>query len=128
MDDLLKSAQEAQKNAHAPYSQCLVGAAIRTEDGLIFSGCNVENASYGATICAERNAIHQAIAKGQKKVTEILITIEGKQIWPPCGLCRQTLVEFADADTPVHCHSSQGGTKTLRLGDLMPHAFNASFL
>ena len=128
MNDLLKSAQEAQKNAHAPYSQCRIGAAVRTEDGLIFAGCNVENASYGATICAERNAIFQAIAKGQKKIKELLLTVEGDQIWPPCGMCRQVLVEFADADTPIHCHCSEGSIQTHRLGDLMPHAFNADFL
>ncbi len=128
MEDLLQAALEAKKNAHAPYSQCLVGAAVRTDDGGVFSGCNVENASYGATICAERNAICQAVAKGQKNIVEILIVTDGKEAWPPCGMCRQTIVEFAQPDTPIHCHSTQGDKKTYSLQKLLPHAFNSDFL
>lgn len=95
--DLFRAALKAQKNSHSPYSKCKVGAALRTTTGKIFSGCNVENATYGATVCAERTAVANAVsAQGKIKITEIVIVTSANPPWPPCGICRQVLAEFSD--------------------------------
>ena len=128
MDDLLELAQKARQNAHAPYSQYLVGAALRTSNGELFSGCNVENASYGATICAEQAAICQAVTHGQKHITEVLVLTQGDTPAPPCGICRQIISEFAEEDIPIHCCSTNGKTKTYSLKEILPYSFNKNSL
>src|SRR2546429_2952432 len=89
-----EAARAAMKNAHCPYSKFPVGAAVLSEDGQIFAGCNVENASYGLTMCAERNAIFQAVAQGARKVKAVVIVTPTETLTPPCGGCRQVINEF----------------------------------
>lgn len=122
--DLLKAALAARRAAYAPYSGYHVGAAIRTETGEIVSGCNVENTSYGLTVCAERNAIHAAISQGHRKFSEILIVADGVKRPTPCGACRQVLAEFGKPDMAVHLAVGETGPiETHLLGELLPHAF-----
>jgi cytidine deaminase len=124
LNELHEAAAQAQKNAYAPYSKFYVGAALKTSDGNIYSGCNVENASYGGTICAERTAITSAItAEGKIKITDICVVTSGKKPWPPCGLCRQVIMEFATKETKVHVANEKGIQKTYAFKDLLPEAF-----
>ncbi len=127
-ESLLAAAAGAMGNAHAPYSKFRVGAAVRASDGRIFAGCNVENASYGLTICAERAAIFAAVAAGAKRIGAIAIVASGPQSPFPCGACRQVLAEFASPDTPVWIRPARRGARTLvrRLGALLPDAFDLS--
>jgi cytidine deaminase len=123
-------AREAKDRAHAPYSNYRVGAAIVTAKGTVFGGCNVENASYGATICAERSAIVQMIAAGESDPVACAIMTDGTEPAPPCGMCRQVLAEFAE---DMHIFSVVGKGKTKRttewsLAELLPGAFRRSFL
>lgn len=118
---LLDSARRARANAYAPYSRFPVGAAALTVDGRIFSGCNVENASFGLTICAERNALAAVIAAGQRLLAMAVVTAEGKAT--PCGACRQVLAEFAP-DLPIVVAGETGNHYTVhRLADLLPALF-----
>lgn len=124
-DKLINEALEAQKNAYAPYSKFKVGAAILTETGNIYKGCNVENASLGASICAERNAATTAIAKeGKVRFKAIAIASTSEDPAPPCGICRQFLSEFTDTEAPVYLVSAKSGkTKEFSFGKLMPESF-----
>jgi cytidine deaminase len=123
---LVAEARRARANAYAPYSSYRVGAAIATESGAIFVGCNVENASYGATICAERNAIGAMIAAGASKPIACAIVTGGTKPGSPCGMCRQVLVEFAH-DMPVilvaELESGGDVRRDTTLADLMPDVF-----
>ena len=122
LDRLVRAAKKVRKNAHAPYSQYLVGAAIATRSGAIFTGCNVENASYGATICAERGAVMQMIAAGEREpiACAVVTADEGA----PCGICRQVFAEFA-IDMPIALVGLKGGEsgRVVTLADLLPLAF-----
>lgn len=121
---LLKSASQARDHAYARYSGYKVGAAIRTTDGQIFAGCNVENSSYGATVCAERVAIQSAIAhRGKFELAEVLVFTEASPPWPPCGMCRQVIAEFATDDLLIHSINPSGETKTVTFRELFPDAF-----
>ena len=124
-DKLINEALEAQKNAYAPYSKFKVGAAILTETGNIYKGCNVENASLGASICAERNAATTAIAQeGKVRFKAIAIASTSEDPAPPCGICRQFLSEFTDTEAPVYLVSVKSGkTKEFSFGKLMPESF-----
>jgi cytidine deaminase len=122
-NELIEAATEALENAHAPYSNYKVGAALLCADGSIFTGCNVENASFGLTNCAERTAVFSAIAAGQKNFTAIAIVSSSEPTPFPCGACRQVLSEFCGPDFPVHIKSS-AGIETTRLGELLPHSFH----
>ena len=124
-DKLINEALEAQKNAYAPYSKFKVGAAILTETGNIYKGCNVENASLGASICAERNAATTAIAReGKVRFKAIAIASTSDEPAPPCGICRQFLSEFTDTEAPVYLVSAKSGkTKEFSFGKLMPESF-----
>lgn len=133
MTDLQKKLYDAacvaQKRAHAPYSGALIGAAILMGDGQIFTGCNVENASYGGTVCAERVAIFKAVSEGAKKeIQEVLVVSDAEKPWPPCGFCRQVIAEFGSEETLVHTANLQGKMKTFKFGDIFPEAFTPSFL
>ncbi len=126
---LVLAARNAHKNAYGRYSGFAVGAAIRLSDGAVFAGCNVENASYGATICAERNAICAAIsAGGARLIEEIVVICDGEKPWPPCGMCRQFISEFAAPNCVVHALGSGETVRSWRFDELMPAAFGAADL
>lgn len=125
---LFRTALEARKNSYSPYSGKKVGAAILTSDGRIFGGCNVENSSFGGTVCAERNAIHHAVAEGAQKLKEVLVITDASPPWPPCGLCRQVIAEFATSQTRVHLCNVRGEIETLPFSELMPRAFSPKHL
>jgi cytidine deaminase len=127
-DALIDAALKVRHHAYAPYSQFKVGAALRAEDGRIFVGANVENAAYPEGICAEAAALGALIAAGARHVTAAAVASAGGEPCPPCGGCRQKLVEFADADIPVHLATASGARRTLRLGDLFPESFGAAHL
>lgn len=123
MDDkiLIKKALEAKENAYVPYSKFRVGAAILTEDGKVYTGCNIEIASYSPTICAERTAIFKAISEGSKKVKTIAIVADGEFTYP-CGVCRQVLREFGK-DAKIIIANSQEDYREHTLEELLPHSF-----
>jgi cytidine deaminase len=124
---LFEAAEKARQRAHAPYSKFQVGAAILCDDGSVISGCNVENASYGLTVCAERNAIGAMVLAGRKPVA-VGIVVDSREPTPPCGMCRQVLAEFGDASLPVASRIKNGTQARWTLGELLPHAFTRSFL
>lgn len=126
---LFNAALKAQKNAHAPYSGYFIGAGVRMKNGKVFGGCNVENASYGGTVCAERNAIFSAVASaGTQAIEEILVISNEKIPWPPCGFCRQVIAEFAHPTTKIYAANPQGHWKMWLFKDLMPEAFTPEHL
>ncbi len=120
---LLAAAQKARANAYAPYSHFHVGAALVTDQGNIYSGCNVENTSYGLTICAERNAIFQMAARGERRIAEILVIGDTDEFLPPCGSCRQVIAEFSQKDTAVYMCNRGGQWKKTTVGELLPFIF-----
>jgi cytidine deaminase len=127
MQALLDAALEARQRAHAPFSHFLVGAAIEAADGRIFGGCNVENSSYGLTMCAERTAIFRAVAEGAKRFTRIAVVVDTEKLTPPCGACRQVLWDLC-GDVEVVLFNLQGARESWRLADLLPRAFDATYL
>jgi cytidine deaminase len=120
---LFAAARDAAANAYAPYSKFPVGAAVLDADGSIHRGCNVENASSGLTICAERNAVAAAIAAGAKKIAAIAIFTPTETFTTPCGACRQVLAEFADDSLPIHLIDNASAQQTHTLASLFPHPF-----
>jgi cytidine deaminase len=126
-EDLLSAAIYARQKAYAPYSGFKVGAALRGSAGEIFSGCNVENASYGLTLCAERNTVCTAVAAGVQTFTQMVIVADSETPCPPCGACRQFLFEFAP-NLELWVANLSGETKFHRLCDLLPEAFGAAFI
>jgi cytidine deaminase len=120
---LVDVALAVRQKAYAPYSHFLVGAALQAEDGTVFKGCNVENVSYGATICAERNAVFQAVAAGHTRFKVIAVVGDLPAPITPCGMCRQVLGEFG-ADTQVICANLKGDTMITTVGALLPAAFD----
>ncbi|MCO5061379.1 MAG: cytidine deaminase [Kiritimatiellae bacterium] len=122
---LLRAAAQVSRNAHAPYSAFQVGAALLTDTGAVISGCNVENASYGLTICAERNAIFHAVAVKKRKFKAVAIVASGKQMPFPCGACRQVLAEFGSPEMVVLVapRAKLADYLELTLGELLPHSF-----
>ncbi len=123
-DFLVEKALETKKFAYVPYSGFHVGAAVLTPDGRIFTGCNVENASYGAAICAERTAIVKAISEGETKISAIAITSDSDSLTFPCGICRQVIAEFAASDIQLICADKNGNYKEYSMNDILPNAFN----
>jgi cytidine deaminase len=127
MTKLVDAALAARHNAHAPFSNFKVGAALEDETGRIFTGCNVENATYGLTMCAERVAVFKAVSEGAQEFRRIAIAADTDLLTPPCGACRQILWEFC-GDVEIALVNLEGKTETLRLKDLFPRPFDASFL
>jgi xanthosine phosphorylase len=123
MQDLLEAARAAYANAHAPYSQFRVGAAVRGASGGVFAGANVENASYPEGNCAEASALAALVAAGERRVTEALVLAAGERLCTPCGGCRQRLAEFAGPEVQVHLCGPDGLRRTVTVGELLPLAF-----
>ncbi len=120
---LVAAARQVRDRAYAPYSKFHVGAALETEDGTVFKGCNVENISYGATICAERNAVLQAVAAGHTKFKAIAVIADLPKPITPCGMCRQVLGEFG-GETEVICANLAGDSMVKTVGQMLPDAFD----
>jgi cytidine deaminase len=127
MDSLTDAALRAREHAYAPFSKFKVGAALLDDGGQIYTGCNVENATYGLTVCAERVAVFKAISEGSRKFRRIAVAADTAILTPPCGACRQILWEFC-GDIDLILTNLQGKTESLRLKDLFPRPFDASFL
>lgn len=126
VDRLRHSATAARDNAHAPYSGCRVGAAVLGASGRVFSGCNVENASYGLAICAERNAVAAAIAAGERRFDAVMVVTDADPPWSPCGACRQVLAEFGEC--PVLLANLGGVVEVTSVSELLPRAFTVGDL
>lgn len=122
IDTLVARAIAAMENAYVPYSNFTVGAALLLKNGEIITGCNVENASFGATCCAERTAINAAVAAGHKEFQAIAVTNATDTKITPCGICRQVIYEFG-ADIPVISSNQSGEYRVFSISDLLPHAF-----
>ena len=124
MRDLAEAAKRARQHAHAPYSKFFVGAAVRDEQGRVFAGCNIENASFPEGWCAEPTAISALIMAGGKRITEVAVMGNGDVLCTPCGGCRQRIREFAGDDVKIHCCTEDGVLiRTFTLGELLPHSF-----
>jgi cytidine deaminase len=126
-ENLVTAARRARENAHAPYSNFRVGAALRGSSGRIFSGCNVENATYGLTVCAERVAIFKAISEGERGFSAIAVVTDTDKLTPPCGACRQLIWEFC-GDVPVTMANLGEKRETLQMKELFPKPFDDSNL
>lgn len=124
---MIGRAVDARSKAYAPYSNFKVGAALVAENGEIFTGCNVESASYGLTVCAERVAIWKAVSEGVTKFTEIAVVADTEELTPPCGVCRQIIWEFC-GDIPVVLANLKGQSETVQMRELLPRAFDTKFL
>ncbi len=124
---LIERATDARLQSVAPFSNFLVGAAVRTENGKVYTGCNVESASYGLTVCAERVAIWKALSEGERQFTELAVVADTESLTPPCGTCRQIIWEFAKHATVVLANL-RGQSETVCMKDLLPRAFDARFL
>jgi len=126
-DALVQAALRARLNAFAPFSKFLVGAAIEDADGRIHTGCNVENASYGLTLCAERVAVFKAVSEGVHKFRRVAVAADTEVLTPPCGACRQILWEFC-GDVELVLVNLQGKTESYHLKELFPKPFDVSYL
>jgi cytidine deaminase len=124
---LVEAATEARLQSVAPFSNFLVGAAVRTAAGKVYIGCNIESASYGLTVCAERVAIWKALSEGERDFTELAVVTDTETLTPPCGTCRQIIWEFCKHATIVLANL-RGETEIVSIKDLLPRAFDARFL
>jgi cytidine deaminase len=124
---LIAAAKHARENAHAKFSNFKVGAGLRANSGKIYGGCNVENATYGLTVCAERVAIFKAISEGERKFDAIAVVTDTDALTPPCGACRQLIWEFC-GDVPVVMTNLKGKVEVMRMRELFPKPFDASNL
>jgi len=123
LQEMLERARGALANAHAPYSRLRIGACVRAGSGRLYAGCNVENASFPVTQCAENTAIGAMVAAGDRQIVEVVIVTEGAEPCPPCGRCRQQLAEFAGPDMRIYLCGPEGVRVTATLGELLPMAF-----
>jgi cytidine deaminase len=121
--DLARFARKARRRAHAPYSHYPVGAALRARSGEIVTGCNIENASFGLTLCAERVAVFKAVSEGFRRFDAVAVVVDSPHLAAPCGPCRQILWEFC-GDVWVQLENLEGLTRTLRLSELLPLPFD----
>ena len=126
-EELLRLAVEAMGRAYVPYSGYQVGAALLCADGTVYQGCNIENAAYGCTICAERTAIFKAVSEGHRDFVRIVIAGRSEDYCVPCGSCRQVMMEFAP-EMEVICLNGRGQAKSFRLRELLPYGFDQSWL
>lgn len=122
-EELLAAARAARRQAYAPFSGFAVGAALLAEDGRLFTGCNVENRSFGATLCAERTAVAAAVAAGARRFAALAIASAAAPPAAPCGICRETLAEFCGAELPIHLGGADGARRDTTLGALFPEPF-----
>lgn len=129
LEELVEAAKAVREKAYAPYSNFKVGAALLTKEGKVFTGCNVESASYGLTVCAERVAIWKAVSEGEaeSEIEAIAVVADTHELTPPCGVCRQIIWEFC-GDVPVIFANLEGKTETVKMSDLLPRAFDTKFL
>ncbi len=127
-EQLFEAAKKVRERAHAPYSRFPVGAAVLYADGQVVSGCNVENSSYGLSVCAERGALAAGVSQGRGKPVAIAIVVDTPSPCPPCGMCRQVMLEFAPKEMPVRSRNLKGDEARYTLGELLPHAFTSDFL
>jgi cytidine deaminase len=130
VQELYEKSLLARERSYSPYSKCKVGAALRLSDGRIFTGCNVENASYGGAVCAERTAVLKAVSESQGPVSiaEIVVVTDATPPWPPCGFCRQVIAEFGSPKTRIHATNLQGEVVSSDFGVLFPNAFTPEHL
>ncbi|MCX7772115.1 MAG: cytidine deaminase [Clostridia bacterium] len=126
--ELVSLAVKAKESAYAPYSGFHVGAALLADNGKIYTGCNIENASFGATICAERTAIVKAVSDGARQILAIAISSDSKAATMPCGICRQTMSEFCASDMPMYLSNREGQFETYSFDQILPHSFRQSDL
>lgn len=126
-DYLVEEASVARERSLSPFSDFKVGAAVETVDGKIYTGCNIESASFGLTVCAERVAVWKALSEGEKRFKRIAIVADTEQLTPPCGTCRQIIWEFC-RDATVTLANLRGDLETDEVRDLLPRAFDARFL
>ena len=122
-NEIFLKAKEAATKAYSPFSGYKVGAALLSESGTIYQGCNVENSSYGATVCAERVAIWKAVSHGETKFSEIVVYTKAKDPWPPCSLCQQVMAEFFTPEAKVHLANESGIVKTYTYKEINPFPF-----
>jgi cytidine deaminase len=125
---LKQAATDVRQNAHAPYSNFKVGAAVRTVDGTIYVGCNVENVAYPEGTCAEAGAIAAMVAAGERTLAEVFVIADSPSPVPPCGGCRQKLAEFGGPDVMVTLATTRGATMSTTIGDLLPGSFTAEHM
>ena len=126
-EKLIELANEVRERAFAPYSNFKVGAAVETVEGEIFVGCNIESASYGLTVCAERVAIWKAVSEGRMNFKTIAVVVDTEELTPPCGVCRQIIWEFCH-DIPVILANLKGKSEVIQMRELLPRAFDTKFL
>ena len=127
LQPLIEVAKQARLQSVAPFSDFKVGAAVRTENGKVYTGCNVESASYGLTVCAERVAIWKALSEGERDFTGLAVVADTDSLTPPCGTCRQIIWEFARGANIVFANL-EGKSEEFQIADLLPRAFDARFL
>ena len=127
LEQLIEVAKEARKQSVAPFSNFRVGAAVKTVSGKVYTGCNVESASYGLTVCAERVAIWKALSEGERKFTALAVVADTETLTPPCGTCRQIIWEFA-RDASIVFANLTGQSEVFKIAELLPRAFDAKFL
>ncbi len=129
LDELHAKALHARTHSHSPYSGHKVGAALRLSTGQVFTGCNVENASYGGTVCAERVAIWKSVSEiGTIQIEDVVVVSDADAAWPPCGFCRQVMAEFSYAGTMVHLANIKSIQRSLKFDELFPESFRPSHL
>ena len=127
VQELCRAAVAMMERSYVPYSRFPVGAALECADGTVFTGCNIENAAYGATVCAERTAMFKAISEGHRDFVRIAIAGKSEDYCVPCGTCRQVMQEFAP-DLEVICLNAAGEAKKFALRELLPHGFDSQYL
>ena len=131
-EELLQLAEKAMMNAYAPYSRHFVGAALEAADGRVYTGCNVESASFTPTSCAERTALFKAVSEGKRDFAAVAVasgkTNGGAAAFPPCGVCRQALAEFCAPEMPVYVLEADGSVRCMLLKELLPFAFGPGYM
>ncbi len=122
---MVRMATDARGRAYVPYSNFRVGACLKASNGAYYMGCNIENAAYSPTVCAERTALYKAVYEGERQFDALAIIWDGENYAVPCGVCRQALAEFCHPAMPVVCANREGEYKIFTMGELLPEAFTA---